>query len=197
MQALLSSPTGGGASAGRPSGGGTDPGRAGVGTPAHTRNAVTRPMPCASRRHRAARDPPEVSQPQTTTSRPSPWPRNSACARYRRMPPCLGMLSARRPWSTGPRRTLHRHRDVPCHGHDLLAPGSGSGAGAGASDKDGRSKGTTPTVVASRVLATACTIMPYSIPLGDGGTACPHGGISLMSRARGLVCCSTWKNTGR
>jgi hypothetical protein len=31
----------------------------------------------------------------------------------------------------GPRRALHRHRDVSRHGYDLLAPRSGSGADGG------------------------------------------------------------------
>ena len=32
----------------------------------------------------ARREPPEASRPKPTTARPSPWPRNSACARSRR-----------------------------------------------------------------------------------------------------------------
>ena len=72
------------------------------------------------------------SRPKPTTARPSPWPRNSACARSR---PTATAASARcmpdRPAGAGPRRAGHRHRPVPRHGHDLLAaPGRGS-AGAG------------------------------------------------------------------
>ena len=44
----------------------------------------------------------------------------------------LGTLYAQdRPAGAGPCRTVHRHRAVPRHGHDLLAAPGGGGAGAG------------------------------------------------------------------
>ena len=70
----------------------------------------------------ARREPRSASRPKPTTARPSPWPRNSACARSR---PTATAASAPcmpdRPAGAGPHRAVHRHRPVPCHGHDLLA----------------------------------------------------------------------------
>jgi tetratricopeptide (TPR) repeat protein len=53
-------------------------------SPASTSNAASRPGPCGSwAKARRARRLPRVSQPSATTARPSPWPRNWACARSR------------------------------------------------------------------------------------------------------------------
>ena len=55
-------------------------------SPGRIRNGATKPTPCGSSarsRRRALRQRP--SRPKPTTSRPSPWPRSSACARSRRI----------------------------------------------------------------------------------------------------------------
>ena len=101
--------------------------------PASISNAATRPGRCGSwARARRARRPQRASPPPATTARPSPWPRNWACARSR---PTATAASARcmpGPASgAGACRPGHRHRPVPRHGDDLLAPTSGGGAGAG------------------------------------------------------------------
>ena len=83
LSGALSSLPGGGAAAGRPPGGGARPRRADAGArPCSTRNVATRRMPCASSarlRHGAHLQ--SMSRLKTTTARPSPWPRNSACGR--------------------------------------------------------------------------------------------------------------------
>ena len=95
---------------------------------------ATRRMPCASsaRLPRIA-IPRRSSRPKPTTSRPSPWPSElgmrplqAHCHRG------LGHLVCQdRPAGAGPHRTVHRHRAVPRHGHDVLAAPGGGGAGAG------------------------------------------------------------------
>ena len=71
----------------------------------------------------AQRDPPECAQAEAYYQ-PGPRP-----GRGTRHAPAPGPLPPRsrhavcqdRPAGAGPYRTVHRHRDVPCHGHDLLA----------------------------------------------------------------------------
>ena len=86
---VLSSPPGGGASAGWPSGGGTDPGRASAGAGSCSpRNAVTRPMPCAS----SARSP-QAPQPAGGRAGRRPLPPGPRSGRGTRHAPVTGALS--------------------------------------------------------------------------------------------------------
>ena len=72
-------------------------------------------------------------RPKPTTSRPSPWPRNSACARSRptatvALAPCMPQTGQREQARAG---VVHRYRAVPCHGDDLLAAAGRGRAGSG------------------------------------------------------------------
>ena len=76
--------------------------------------------------------PPMLRRPKPTTSRPWPWPRNSACARsWPTATAGWAGCTARPAVGAGPRRPGHGHRPVSRHGHDLLAAPGRSGAGAG------------------------------------------------------------------
>ena len=79
-----------------------------------------RRMPCASSaRSRRGAIPRRASWPKPTTGRPSPWPRNSACARSRptataasaRCMPAIGQRSRLAP-SCPPPSTLYRAMDM-------------------------------------------------------------------------------------
>ena len=85
LSGALSSLPGGGAAAGWPPGGGARPRRAGAGArPCAPGTWPPGVCPAPPRRHcGAARAPRERARPKPTTARPSPWPRNSACARSR------------------------------------------------------------------------------------------------------------------
>ena len=83
-------------------------------SPVRTRNGATRRMPCASSaRLRRGASPRRSSRPKPTTARPSPWPRNWACARSR---PTATAASARcmpRP-ASGSRPALSCPRPSSC-----------------------------------------------------------------------------------
>ena len=103
-------------------------------SPASTSNAATRPGPCGSwARARRARRPQRSSPPPATTARPSPWPRNWACARSRRTATAAsGTLYARTGQREQARAALSAAIDaVSRHGDDVLAAAGGGGAGTG------------------------------------------------------------------
>ena len=110
--ALWSLP-GGGADAGWPSGGGARPRRAGAGArPCAPGTWPPGVCPAPPRRHcGAARAPGGRSRPKPTTARPSPWPRNSACARSRRTATAAwARCMPDGPAGAGPCRAVHCHR---------------------------------------------------------------------------------------
>ena len=83
-----------------------------------TRAASAWRRPCPRRPSRCRR------RLKPTTSRPWPWPRNSACARS--WPTATSGLGTAvlpdRPAGAGPRRPVHRHRAVPRHGMTFWLP---------------------------------------------------------------------------
>ena len=119
----LSSLPGGGADAGRPPGGGARPRRAALALAHEHQERGNQAYALRLLGEIAAqREPPEREQPQPTTARPSPWPRSSACARSRPTATAAWYAVCHGgPAGTGPRCTDHGHRDVSCHGHDVLA----------------------------------------------------------------------------
>ena len=82
---------------------------------------------------RRGASPRSAIRPASTTARPSPWPTNSSCGRFRPIVTAAwgmlyGTLGQQEPARS---ELLDRHRDVSRDGYDLLAAPGGGGAGTG------------------------------------------------------------------